>query len=100
MQALDKFDISTVPIWKVIITVTSEPDYSMDRIYIVEDYPEMFDYTVIDGGHCSCFGFDETTWGAVAYTREEFGKLMQSWLTSGNQTEKIAARIWFETGRS
>ncbi|HBF4616133.1 TPA: hypothetical protein KOO48_001928 [Clostridioides difficile] len=30
---------------------------------------------LLEGCHCSCYGFDETEWSATVYTKEELIKL-------------------------
>lgn len=62
----------------VVFAWTSDQDYDMERLILLEDLPgiDHFDgYVVLEGSHCSCFGFDETSWDAVEYSREELQKL-------------------------
>jgi len=57
----------------ILFASTSDPDYEMNRIILLEDgYDE---FVVVEGGHCSCYGFDETEWYATGYTGEELKKL-------------------------
>lgn len=59
---------------------TSERDYEMNRIIILVEVEGLNygDRLVLDGGHCSCYDFDETAWDAIVYTREEFAKLAKA----------------------
>jgi hypothetical protein len=99
MKNIENFDVSKIPFYKILFAVTSEPDYEMDRILILEDYPNYDEYTVINGGHCSCFDFDETNWDATMYTDEEMDILMRSWSEKGCGTEQAIARLWRDQNR-
>lgn len=48
----------------IIYAVTSEEDYSMERLIIIK---ENYKYTILEGSHCSCYDFDETTWDATEF---------------------------------
>lgn len=69
----------TVNLSNVLFCTTSNIDYSMDRIILCEELPEceMNEYVLIYGGHCSCYGFDETSWEATVYTESELIKLAE-----------------------
>lgn len=95
MRSLNEFKIEQVPQYAIVIAATSEPDYNMSRILIAEDWPEYGDYTVITGGHCSCYGFDDTKWDAVIYTLDELNKVIAEWHRSYNEAERRVALIWF-----
>jgi hypothetical protein len=97
MQPIKDFKIADIPHHKILIAVTSEPDYEMSRVLIVEDYPEWSKTTVVNGGHCSCYGFDETSWDATIYENDEMKPLMEGWLTSYDMAEREVARVWFAT---
>lgn len=99
MKALNNFDLAAVPIDKILLTVTTEPDYEMQRILIAEDWPDWGDYTVIEGGHCSCYGFDETKWDAISYTEKELKKVLLNWLGRGYGAEPLIAQLWAISGR-
>lgn len=92
MEKIENFDIKSVNITDILLAVTSEPDYDMTRIYITESN------TVIEGWHCSCYGFDETSWEAIEYTEEEINALMKSWLSSYLEVEKHISTLWFALG--
>lgn len=62
----------------IIITWTSEVDYEMSRMILLNGIKglEWYDeYLLLEGGHCSCYDFDETEWHAMVYTKEELLKL-------------------------
>ena len=63
----------------VLFCTTSNLDYSMDRIILCEHLPdcEFGEYVLINGGHCSCYNFDETVWNGTVYTGSELVKLAQ-----------------------
>lgn len=64
----------------IVAARTSPIDYEMDRQILLKDvagldYSQDEEYLLLDGCHCSCYDFDETTWDATAYTAEELKKL-------------------------
>ena len=67
MKSIDfktvKVDASTI-----LFASTSDPDYEMNRIMLVEN--GYCNYIIVEGGHCSCYGFDETEWDAIEYTED------------------------------
>ena len=65
----------------------------MDRTILVEDYPDYGEYTIISGGHCSCYGFDEVEWDAIQYSMDEVIKLAEGWLKNGYGSERIIAPL-------
>lgn len=79
MNYIKDFDIKTVPHHAIVVAVTSDQDYSMDRTLICEDWPEYGDITVINGSHCSCYGFDDTKWEALTYNAKEFAEVVKGW---------------------
>lgn len=99
MQIIKDFKLEQVPQHRIVFVATSEPDYSMDRVIVAEDWPEYGDTTIINGGHCSCYGFDETSWDATTYTYDEVKAVIQGWLKSGYGSEKIIATAWMMSGR-
>lgn len=61
---------------EILIAETSEPDYDMNRTILAElDSLGYDEYLLLEGSHCSCYGFDETEWCGTIYTREELMKL-------------------------
>lgn len=70
---------SDVKFHNIVIAVTSEPDYNMDRWLLLEDLEDLKygEYVVVEGGHCSCYGFDDTQWSAMRYSKEELIKLAE-----------------------
>ena len=61
----------------IVFAHTTPIDYEMSRYILLEDLEgfKYGEYLVLEGGHCSCFGFDETEWSATVYNREELLKL-------------------------
>lgn len=81
---LDNFQIEP---HHIEVAVTSEPDYEMDRRILLNlNYDR---YVLIEGYHCSCYGFDDTEWSAMEYTRDELVKL-------ANAKYNITDRFWID----
>ncbi len=75
--------------WRIICAAQSEPDYSEDRqilIYAGEDAC-CDEYMLIEGGHCSCYDWDDVEFEAVVYTMEELDKLSASKIDGGYYEE-------------
>ena len=83
---MKKIDWKTLKIMphNIVVAWTSEPDYEMSRIILLENgYDE---YVVLEGGHCSCYDFDETEWDATVY---ETGELIKLANADYNQNDKF-----------
>ncbi len=94
MKVTEKFNILTIPIHKVVFTLTSDIDYSMERLIFVGDYPDDGQYLMVEGSHCSCYGFDDTEWTATYLEEEELKKLLLAWLKQSSGLEpKMAALV-------
>lgn len=74
-----------VELWRIICASQSEPNYSEDRqILLYGGHHEYEDeYILLDGGHCSCYGWDEVEWSAVKYNRSELDALSKSKANGG-----------------
>jgi hypothetical protein len=93
MKVIKGFKIEQIPIHKIVFIATSDQAYEMDRTIFVENYPSYSDdYTIVSGGHCSCYGFDDTEWEAVIYSEDELKKVATGWL-AGDGSEKIIAPL-------
>ena len=105
MKQVNKFDISKIQLNKVVFAITSPLDYSMNRIYVIEnttigsgsDYGA---YLILRGWHCSCFDFEETEildWEAtelVGY--DELSKFFSGWYNRMDTEEKASAEFMFK----
>ena len=78
---MEKYDLKKekVQLHNIAIATTSRPDYEMNRWLLLEDLKDLNynEYVVVEGGHCSCYGFDETVWDAIKYTTEELIKIAE-----------------------
>lgn len=78
---MEKYDIKNVKIelYNVLFCVTSEQDYSMTRLLLLENMPDtkFRQYVLAEGGHCSCYGFDETEWHCLKLTKDELLKILE-----------------------
>lgn len=74
--------------YNIVVAETSEPDYEMNRKILLErlDGLEYGEYVLLEGGHCSCYDFDETEWNAMIYEKEELIKLANA---EYNQNDKF-----------
>lgn len=72
-----KVERLNIQLHNVVFAYTSPLYYNMDRRLLIEgvDGVTVNEYLYLEGGHCSCFNFNETTWDAIVYTRDELLKL-------------------------
>ena len=70
----------SIQLHNVLFATTSPSDYEMSRLILLEDMPDLNwnEYVLLEGYHCSCYGFDETRWDATVFTEEELNKLMEA----------------------
>lgn len=58
---------------------TSDPDYEMNRVILVDlgvdTKTGKDEYLVLEGYHCSCYGFEDTKWEGTVYFEEELKQL-------------------------
>jgi len=83
MKQINNFSLGKIPSHKIVFVLTSEVDYVMERIIFVEQYPDYAHYTLIRGGHCSCYDFDETYWEATIVEEQELSNLLKGWEKHG-----------------
>lgn len=71
---MEKVNIKDYPITyaNVVFAKTISDCYNEDRLIVIDDYPN---FILAEGGHCSCYDFDEVQWEAIKYSREELEKL-------------------------
>lgn len=94
MKQIADYKIGMVPVWQIAIAATSDRDYEMDRVILVEDWDGYEkSYTLITGDHCSCYDFDETRWDATVCNKDELRKIVSGWLKHGHGAELIAAPL-------
>lgn len=93
MVYVENFRLTDVPIHKIALAATSDVDYEMNRVLLLEDTPKIGDFLIVQGYHCSCYDFNETKWDATQYTADEIRKLAASWIEHGWGAEKIIAPL-------
>lgn len=85
---MEKYDLKKgrIKFHNVVIIITSKPDYEMSRWILLEDLKDIKydEYVVVEGSHCSCYGFDDTEWEAIKYTKEELIKIANDRIESDN----------------
>lgn len=61
----------------IIITYTEVDCYDESRCILLHDIEGLGydEFLVLEGGHCSCYGFDETEWSATVYKDDELKTL-------------------------
>lgn len=63
----------------ILFATTSNRDYEMSRLILLEDMPDTkAEYVLAEGYHCSCFDFDETEWDCVELTENELRKILRN----------------------
>ena len=82
--------------WRIICAAQSEPDYSEERYILIYAGENVWDdeYAVIEGGHCSCYGWNDVTWDGVGYGRDELLKLAKSKIGDSGWYCRCEQRFW------
>lgn len=70
-------DKNKIKLHNIVIATTTTIDYEMERWYLLEDLEDLSynEYVILEGGHCSCYDFDDTRWEAMKYKKEELLKI-------------------------
>lgn len=94
VQAPDRIET-----WRIVCAAQSRPDYSEDRqilLYGAErgDYYGNGPFILLDGGHCSCYDWEDVEWDAVEYTYDELITLADSKLNGDGCYEESEKRFW------
>lgn len=79
MKLYKDFDPNKIEAYNILFATTSEQDYEMSRLLLLEYMPntDYGNYVLVEGGHCSCYGFEETAWEATEYTHDELFKILK-----------------------
>ena len=85
--------------WRVVCAAQSEPDYSEDRQILLYEsdcdaYHNGGPFILLDGGHCSCYDWEEVEWDAIEYTRDELLMLTRSKLEGSGFYNKSEKYFW------
>ena len=88
---MEKYDLKKeeIKLHNIVIANTSKPYYEMLRWILLEDLKDLKwnEYVVVEGGHCSCYGFDDTKWDTIKYTKEELIKIAE---------DRISKNCWYD----
>lgn len=68
MRVVDAPD--EIETWRIVCATQSEPGYSEDRQILLYggedgDYHGNGPFILLDGGHCSCFDWENVAWDAT-----------------------------------
>lgn len=98
MRKIDApYEIET---WRIVCAAQSQPDFSEDRQILYyggerSDYHGNGPFVVLDGGHCSCYDWEDVEWDAMEYTYDELVRLAES-KASGNGCYSKSERLFWE----
>ena len=80
MEAISPFKSEWIPHHSIVVAVTTEEDCcDTQRYLLAEHQPGVGQYTLIEGGHCSCYEFEDIDWTATIYEHDEIVKLLSAW---------------------
>lgn len=78
---MEKYNIKDkkVELHNILFATTSERDYEMNRLLLLEHMPDTKygEYVLAEGGHCSCYDFNETEWDCIKITYDELNKILE-----------------------
>jgi len=68
----------------------------MNRLLLLEKMPDTSydEFVLVEGYHCSCYDFDETSWEATVYTREELTNLLKADFSDYEYTRQKLQQFW------
>lgn len=97
---MEKYNLKNktdIKMHNVLFATTSERDYEMKRLILLEDMPDTNDdeFVLAEGYHCSCYDFDETDWDCIKLTKDELDKLLkeiEDWETLRKELKEFLAR--------
>jgi len=87
----------TIDTWRVICATQSEPDYSENRqilLYGGDFASSSGPFVLLEGGHCSCYDWEEVEWDATEYTRDEILTLAESKSSGAGCYDKSEKAFW------
>jgi len=74
----NEVDPYNIPISDIVLSYTQDEGYESQRNFLLETYGYSKvgeDYIIIEGSHCSCYGYDDMDWDITAYDSEELIKV-------------------------
>lgn len=78
---MEKYNLKDkkIELHNILFAITSERDYNMERLLLLEDMQdtEYGEFILAEGGHCSCYDFDETEWDCIKVTKDELNKIIE-----------------------
>lgn len=78
---MEKYNIKgkKIELHNILFATTSERDYEMERLLLLKGMPdtEYDEYVLVEGGHCSCYDFDETEWDCVKIKDDKLNKILK-----------------------
>lgn len=78
---MEKYDLKNknIELHNILYASTSRPCYEMNRTILLEELEDIKynEYVIVEGYHCSCYGFNDCKWEAMKYSKEELIKLAE-----------------------
>lgn len=74
-------DIKKIYPDEILFSVTSKDTWDMSRLILLENNnynDESFDFVLIEGSHCSCYGFSDIKWEGMKLTTKQLVKLLKN----------------------
>lgn len=83
MKNLQYSNLKKIDVWRVVCASESTPFYDGSKLILIdagERYPSGESFILLDGYHCSCYGWEETAFDCTSYSREELRELANATL--------------------
>ena len=81
MKNLHYRDSKKIDVWRVICASESTPFYDGSKLILIdanERYSSGESFILLDGYHCSCYGFEDTAFDCTAYSKAELRELVKA----------------------
>lgn len=79
---MEKYNLknkANIKLHNILFATTTKIDYEMQRLILLKDMPDTKydEFVLVEGGHCSCYDFDDTEWSCTKLTKSELNKLLE-----------------------
>jgi len=82
----NEIDPKEIPLSDIILSYTNDEAYDVERGFLIGtwSYNDVkASYVIIEGEHCSCYGFDDVEWNMTAYEPSELVKVSKGRIEEG-----------------
>ena len=82
----NEIDPKEIPLSDIILSYTNDKAYDAERGFLIDTWSYVdvkAGYVIVEGEHCSCYGFDNVKWNMTAYEPSELVKVSKGRIEEG-----------------